>query len=828
MKKIYLLITLIFIVIATTLNAQLTYQWSVGEGSSTGAEYGQCIATDAAGNVYVSGVFTGTVDFDPGAGVTSLSSLSGSQDIFLAKYDLNGNFVWVKQIAGTSDEKPYDIYVDASNIYLVGIFKGTVDFDPGTSSTSYTCNGGGVDGDGFCAKYDLSGNYVWAFRVGGTGNDRILGVTVDISGNVYICGFTSGTVDMDPGTPVVNLVSTLYNSFFAKYTSAGAYSFAKQLSGDYSEANDIQIDASLNIYVAGDWSESVDFDPGTGTVTMGTSSATQIDGYFAKYSSTGVYSWAKRIGGIGVDYITQIALCSSNNIRIGGQFSSTCDFDPSTTSTANLVSAGGSDAFYAKYDNSGNYQWAYGLGGTSNDYVNGLRLDASSNIFLTGKFTGTNIDFDPGAGTSLLTGSSTGYIAEYDNSGIYLAAYSTGSATSEGRGLYVGSSVYFTGSFQGTVDFDFGTNVGSQTSSGGDDIFIAKYNVCAGFPPIQPGSISGNTTICEGSVNTYSISTVAGATSYTWTLPSGWAGSSTLISINATAGAASGNITITADNSCGASTPQTFSVNVNPLPIIPALAFSDTNYICANYPINLSISGGNGLTTGWYTDSCNGTSIGTGNPLSLFAPQLTTTYYTNWQNGCGNSGCVSVTVNITLLPLPPTYASTDTNNLNSNYSGNINLSIYGGFGLTVGWYTDSCNGTPIGTGNPLTLPAPQATTTYYSNWQNGCGNSSCASITVIVNTTGISNNETNKYLEIYPNPAKDKFAIKYTLVNDGNIEISFHNILGEKIVDVVNSFQPKGQYKSEINLSSIPSGVYALKIIIDGCNTIIKKVIISK
>src|SRR5688572_3020433 len=106
---------------------QLSYQWAGAAGGSSGADYGQCIAADTYGNVYVAGMFTGTADFDPGPGSTSLSSNSGSNDIFLAKYDATGIFQWVQQIAGSNDEKPFDIFVDANYVYLVGIFKGSVD-----------------------------------------------------------------------------------------------------------------------------------------------------------------------------------------------------------------------------------------------------------------------------------------------------------------------------------------------------------------------------------------------------------------------------------------------------------------------------------------------------------------------------------------------------------------------------------------------------------------------------------------------------------------------------------------------------------------------------
>ena len=152
-------------------------------GSNTGQ--GLAIAVDGSSNVYLSGNYSGTADFDPGAGTVNLTSAGGS-DIFLARYDASGNYVWAKSMGGTSNDIGRGIVLDASaNIYMVGEFSTTVDFDPGMATVNLTSAG---SNDIFLAKYDASGNYVYAKGMGSTGIDIGHGIAIDASSNAYITG----------------------------------------------------------------------------------------------------------------------------------------------------------------------------------------------------------------------------------------------------------------------------------------------------------------------------------------------------------------------------------------------------------------------------------------------------------------------------------------------------------------------------------------------------------------------------------------------------------------------------------------------------------------
>lgn len=705
MKKI--LLPLLFA--ASSLTAQINYQWA-GNIGSTLSESATAIAADPSGNVYVAGHFNGTADFDPGPGSTTLSSVSGSQDGFIAKYTSAGAFIWVKQIGGTNTDWVYDMVADANGVYVAGNFIGTCNFNLGGVTSTLTSLGGGVDGDGFFASYSTAGVLNWVNRIGSTANDRCTNLVIDASTNIYVTGFIGANADFDPGLGNTTLsVSGTYNAYFAKYTSAGALTFARQITGSYSEGDDINIDASNNIYLTGSFSQSNDFDPGVGTFNMSTSGALQLDVFLAKYTSAGAFSYAKQIGGTGVDIGFGVQPDASGNVFLGGAFSATCDFNPAP-GTNTIASNGGSDLFVAKYDNLGNYVWANGAGGTTNDYCYGLALDGSANVYITGRFSGTNIDFDPSPGISSLTGGgNTFYTAGYNTSGGILFANSFGNIASEGRCAHVnGSSIYLSGMFSSTADFDFGVGNSTITAVGSNDAFFAKYNLCNGSAPAQPSAIAGNASVCVGSANIYSVTNDPQAVSYSWSLPGGWSGSSSTNTISTTAGS-SGMISVVANGTCGSSPARTVNITVNPVPTITA---SITSPVCQGGNLILLSSGGTSYT--W--TGPGGFNITQANfTISNASPVNSGTYINTVTNSFGCTSSVAVTTTVNPSPTisvnnnsplcvgnnllltssggtafiwngPNSYTSAIANptitNAQLNNGGNYTLTITGAFGCT--------------------------------------------------------------------------------------------------------------------------------------------------
>jgi hypothetical protein len=202
----------------TKLDAAGNLVWAKrlgGPGSSHTWAY--AVALDAGGNIHVTGLFNGTADFDPGPGTVNLTPAGGS-DIYVVKLDTAGNLVWARQFGGPApsyfDDVAYGIAVDAGgNVFPVGGFKGTADFDPGTGVFNLTA----VNTDAFIAKLDANGDFLWAKQLGGAGsmNEIAQDVGVDAAGDPHVVGYFNATADFDPGAGTLSLISKGGDDAFA-------------------------------------------------------------------------------------------------------------------------------------------------------------------------------------------------------------------------------------------------------------------------------------------------------------------------------------------------------------------------------------------------------------------------------------------------------------------------------------------------------------------------------------------------------------------------------------------------------------------------------------
>ena len=390
---------------AGLLGAATGFGWAISvDGAS--AE-GWAITRDAAGNVYVIGAFNGTVDFDPGPGTYSLTSTGGYDD-FVAKYTSAGALFWARGFGGTSSDSGRGIAaaVDGS-VYATGSFQGTVDFDPGPGTYNLT-SGGSSSGDIFVTKLDASGNFVWARGLGGVYSDSGNGIAVSSDGSVYTTGSFNGTVDFDPGPGINNLTSAGSGSsdvFVWKLDASGNFVWARGLGGTSSDAgNGIAVSSDGSVYTTGSFYGTADFDPGVGTYSLTSAGSTDI--FVSKLDASGNFVWARRLGGTSPDCGNGVAVSSDGSVYTTGGFQGTADFDPGV-GTYSLTSAGSTDIFVSKLDASGNFVWTRRLGGTSGDYGYGIAVSADGSVYTSGYFAGT-VDFDPGVGTYNLT--SAGYM----------------------------------------------------------------------------------------------------------------------------------------------------------------------------------------------------------------------------------------------------------------------------------------------------------------------------------------------------------------------------------------------------------------------------------
>ncbi len=300
---------------------------------------------DANGNLYLTGLFTNTVDMDPGPASFTLSTLNGGYDMFVSKLDGNGNFVWAKAVNGTFIELARALKVDVSgNVYVTGVVAGKVDFDPGAGVDTLT-----TDGDNsFVLKLNNSGNYQWAKIFGSqSASGCAFDICIDATGSVYTTGDFGGTVDFDPGagTSTITSVGTV-DVFISKLNAAGNFVWAKSIAhGVQFGGGNVDVDNLGNVYATGQFTATTDFDTGAGTYTLSPNNSRA--GFILKLNSSGNFVWALRTGDPGAVAAKATIIDGQGTIYIMGVFSSASDFDH-TTGINTLTPLGTMDTFILK------------------------------------------------------------------------------------------------------------------------------------------------------------------------------------------------------------------------------------------------------------------------------------------------------------------------------------------------------------------------------------------------------------------------------------------------------------------------------------------------
>jgi len=448
MKKLHSTILITFLTLASYAQGP-NLEWAKQIGGSN-SDVGRSIITDSNGNVYTLGNFEGTVDFDPGPAVQNLTSAGGTQDVFIQKLDASGNLLWVEQVTSVSGGTGRSITLD---------------------NNENICIAGSNDGI-FVQKLDANGNLLWNKQmVGVSGGGTAASISTDDNGNIYTTGGFYGTIDFDPGPGVQNLTllgSVYYtygNMFIQKLDANGNFLWVRQRAGNNSpfsvDGYAIAADGNGDVYVLGNIIEINE-----GTV------------FVEKLDTNGNSLWLKEITGIPYLIGRSMTTDTIGNIYTTGSFSGTADFDPGP-GIKDLTAVGDTDIFIQKLDPGGNFLWAKQIAAI--EFVHSIVTDVSGNVYTTGFFEGT-VDFDPDLGVQNLiaaAGTADMFIQKLDPAGDFLwVKQIVGSGYAVGNSITIdlNGSIYTTGAFDDTIDFDPGSGVQIATSAGDNDLFIHKLN----------------------------------------------------------------------------------------------------------------------------------------------------------------------------------------------------------------------------------------------------------------------------------------------------------------------------------------------------------------
>lgn len=465
-------------IVNITVTEPATIGWAKSFGSS-GTDYVKALAADTSGNIFVTGSFTGIVDFDPGQ-ATRLFQSAGRQDIFLSKFASNGDLLWTITIGGNQNDQGTALTVDGSgNVYLIANFAGTIFFTAGNQNIPPLTSRGGTDV--LIAKFSPQGTFLWARQIGGPGNDNGTTAATDLAGNLTVGGAFNQTVDFDPASTEDKITSAgKADGFITRFTAMGEYLWTITYGGpDDDDVVAVCFDATYNMLVAGNFKVTMNLDALGGVSPVNSTGDSDI--FLVKLQSDGTFIWGRTLGGPGTDVVTAMKCNQFGNIFFGGSFQQTVDFDPGSV-TVLKTAAGETDAFVSSINATGNYQWVYIVTGAGRETITSLALGAAPTLYVTGTFSGQTV-FDPANPANKISpiGATDGFLAYITTTGAFNYVIPVGSPADD-----VASAVtivpntwlvYWGGAFQQTADLDpRPTTTEFHTSFGDYDCFLIKMS----------------------------------------------------------------------------------------------------------------------------------------------------------------------------------------------------------------------------------------------------------------------------------------------------------------------------------------------------------------
>ncbi|PKN72012.1 MAG: hypothetical protein CVU50_08985 [Candidatus Cloacimonetes bacterium HGW-Cloacimonetes-3] len=436
------------------------WAWAQVAGGTT-ADYAEGITTDNLGNSYIAGVFTGTASF----GSITVTS-AGLEDIFVAKIDSLGNWIWAIRAGGQGNDLCGSIAVDSNlNLYITGCFTQTADF--GSTILEYN-NERSI----FVAKITGDGTWIWAHQVGDGYAAMGTQITTDTSSNIYLTGYFQDSVQFGNTSLYSNGAKDI---FVAKMDSNGNWIWLRGAGGAGDDISyDLAVDTNGNPYVTGQFVSTAYF--GESVI----SSLGGADIFVAKLDSNGNWLWAQTAGGFGdVDRATGIAVDGSANIYLTGRVEGNVRFGMTT-----LPGFGGYDLFVAKMSSNGNWLWAVNAGGITDDCGYGIAVGTDNTAYLTGRFTSIALF----GNTSLAcSGIFDIFVSALDTNGNWLWTKQGGGTDNDysyGISLDCNNTISISGYVSGTAFF--GNH--SVTSSGASDILVTRLSYKTATPSFNPSN----------------------------------------------------------------------------------------------------------------------------------------------------------------------------------------------------------------------------------------------------------------------------------------------------------------------------------------------------
>lgn len=475
--------------------------------------------TDDAGNLYVLGGYNGAITW----GTFSLPTVASSET-YLAKFDASGNCLWLKRAGGTSKA----IAISGNSIYITGYFSGTINFNTPSATGSNELTNAAGGGDIFVAKFDDNGSFQWARRAGGTNSYVDTGESIAATNDgVYVVGSFNSTANFNTPTATGSNEITsdgVTDGFIAKFDINGDLQLLKRIGGTgFDECKAVAV--KLNeIYVSGLFSGTANFNTPSASGTNELVSAGATDGFLIRLDNAGSVQWLRRFGSLKGENTTGLALWASD-VYVSCNSSGIINFNTPSSFGSNEVTSGSVnyDAFVAKFNDSGSFQWAKRAGGfNTSPSTSSSKIVASNNaVFVTGRFSRTiNFNNPSAAGSNELISAGTVsedmFVAKYDGTGNFKWA-KRGGGPGDDAGYSItlwNNSLYVLGGFTQTANFN------TPSASGSNELttttitsYFAKYSAVSPPPSISTQPI--NAAVCENAVINFSI-IAADASTYQW------------------------------------------------------------------------------------------------------------------------------------------------------------------------------------------------------------------------------------------------------------------------------------------------------------------------